>query len=213
MNVSYNSEQKEDTDFVTRFEMAISHVRRLIQRKWGRPGGLPKDVDISLATFGKELELKTRAPLAYGKENVKRLVKLVLELKHDADRDELRRHTNLYYALTQLLQHRIVANAKYKNVRVLMLTDGENWSMRPQMQRMRELLKMTSVTLDCVQTTRSERDNTGLKTLCVRESNNGRFWNPLTLDDWKAVFEGIDFLLPFKRDCVFDITMSSSDDE
>ena len=193
--------------------MAIKHIRRLIQRQWGQESlALQKGMDISLATFGRDLELKTRTPLAYGKENVKTLVKLLLELNARADKDDLGKYTNLYHALAELLQHRLVAKGQstYKNVRILMLTDGENWSMRPELQRMRELLKMTGVTLDCVQTTRSERDNSGLRTLCTRYSHQGRYWNPLTLEDWKLVFDSIDFQNPFRRDFVMEV--SSSDD-
>ena len=201
--------QKDDTDTITRLEMALKHIRKFVQRIWGKKElGLQRDLVLSLATFGRDLDMKAER-LRYSSGSVKTLMQIVMTLGTMQREDKLSKNTALYDSLLSLIQTVLRKQSRYKNIRILLLSDGENWSFAPKYTEIINFLKYNRLTLDCIQTTRSERGNVGLRNLCTKHSHQGRYWNPLTLEDWEAILKSIDFLYPSKRQMAFLVESDS----
>eukprot|EP01083_Nonionella_stella_P120739 362079_1 len=197
----------DDMNQITRYDLSLKYIRKHIQNIW--PTRAQSTTSISFATFGQRIDIKGNQ-LKYSVENVKKLVKIVLEMKSSGP---LSNHTAVYDSILQAIQRAEATRRRFTHTRILIFTDGENWSMRPKYNEIKMALKSKQITVDCIQTTRSERDNTALRKMCVTYSNHGRYWNPLTLDSWDAIFDSIDFLYPAKRNRVFDLTMDEEEDE
>merc|ERR1712228_561228 len=210
MNYQNVYNEEEDTQ-VSRLTIAWNHIRRFVQRKWKETA--LKGTCLSLATFGKCLDIKVNALKGYSAENVKKIMKSMQRIERDQKNNKLSKQTALFDALYELIGRLGRRMRSYQNVRIVMFTDGENWSMAPQYQEIKDLLKQTKITIDCIQCTRSERDKEGLKKLCCQHSKDGRFWNPLTLGDWNGIFESVDFLWPHKRAFVYDLTLDDDDSD
>ena len=186
---------------------------RIIQRVW-RVEDVQKKWRVQFVTFGGTTMIHNDIPYNYSPQNVKILVKLLLGLQKQNINHVLSKQTALYEAILDILHsmQRQVMRKKYDNLRLLIMSDCENCSVKPKILEIKQLLKMTKVTMDCIQITRNERDHVALRNLCCKISNYGRFWNPLTLEDWDAILDSVDFKYPHKRGFVYDITMDSDSD-
>ena len=191
----------------------MKHIRKFVQRIWKKEGlQLKEDLRVSLATFGRDVVMRAEA-LRYSKGSVKTLMQVLMDLSKQQHHDQLVRSTALYDCLLSLIQSVLRKKRRYKNIRILLLSDGENWSLAPQRQEIIDYLKCNKViTLDCIQTTRSERGNAGLRKLCTVHSHQGRYWNPLTSGDWEAILKSMDFVYPHKRNLSYDLTVDSESD-
>eukprot|EP01084_Bolivina_argentea_P097012 174387_1 len=206
----------EDDESISRYGMALKYIRRYIQQQWKKAE--QKQTLISFATFGAGLNVGANT-LKYSATNVKKMVKILIELKKKIEGvlDDFEYETALYDCLLKLLVDLKENKLKnYKNTRILMFTDGENRESEPKMNDIKNALQRKKITVDCVQCSRSERVDTKLRNVCTVYSHQGRYWNPLTIQDWDDIFESIDFVYPYRRGFVYDLTKSddeSSDEE